>query len=300
MTLVLSRRRFDDTARRFGNAVSDRTHHLWVERRGGAWSVGFVERGRWLAHAKRAAGAHGLVLYVHGYNTRQPAMFERLLSVERGLKAGGFRGAVAGFDWASDGVVYGYDYDRQDAARIAPGLVADGIRPLLAHVAGGDVSVLAHSMGCYLAAHALAGGGPRWTLRNLLFTAADVDAAQLKRQAPWGRGIAARAKRFTNYHCPHDGILRIARVVHGNRPRAGRAGLIEPARPPFHDVRCGAQYHRDVAPAARGRVVSHNWWFLSPGFFRDAALVLGGADPATLPTRRPTLGGDQMLFAGGA
>lgn len=306
--LIFTRRAYDAPRHRFTNNPSSLTRYLSVsasQAAAGQWSGHIIDRAAWLDKVRVAmGGSNEILIYIHGFNTSQVSMLQRLETVESGLRAKGFAGAIVAYDWPSDGSILRYVSDRNDAKTVAPYLVTDGIEPLLTLSPKPKLHILAHSMGTYLTLRAFAAfgdssgpGATPWKIDQVLFSAADSDSAWYERGA-WGALVLKhRANRLTNYYSPLDDVLAMSRnVYNGNRARAGRAGLPPPVYPQHIDVYGAEQYRRHVPPADRDVMVSHNWWYENDGWLRDAALTLAGHDAATMPTRQPTNIADQALL----
>lgn len=263
-----------------------------------------IARSAWLKRVQTAPDgaetAGDLVVYVHGYNTGQKRMMERLRKLRRGLAQHGFAGRVIAFDWPSANVALSYLPDRRDARAASTRLVDELIsafakrqRPDCAL----NVHVLAHSMGAYVLREAFddaddrpAVAGNSWSVSQVMLVAADVSSASLGLGNAKSSSLYRHCVRLTNYFSPLDEALSLSNIKRiGVAPRAGRVGL--PAARPDKavDVYCGSYYrtHRARLDAAGGG--SHSWYFDDPGFMEDVALTVAGAlDRAEFPTRAPT------------
>ncbi|WP_158967430.1 alpha/beta fold hydrolase [Chachezhania sediminis] len=298
MALFFSRRTYNAQTQKFTNNPAALTRYVSISDpgAGGTRKGGIVSRENWLDLVGQEGAANGVLVFVHGFNTSQADMLNRLAKIKAGVAAHGFRGAVVAFDWPSDGAVHAYDRDRSDAKTVAPHLVGDGIVPLLGMSPRPRIHILAHSMGGLVVLRALSdfgdSAGPtraNWGADEILFASADVDAAWLERGAWGGLVLKARAKRFTNYYCGRDRVLDLSgNVINGGRERVGRVGMPAPRTGGHWDLYANEQYLRDVPDAQRTMTYSHTWWFDNDGFYKDVALTLAGENAETMPTRRRT------------
>lgn len=303
MALFFTRRTYNARLKRFTNNVATVTRHVKLELRpGGRFEGGIISEQDWLDQVAQATGGHGLVIYVHGFNTSQHSMLVRCALIEQGLAAAGFRGAVVAFDWPSQGVVSAYNPDMAAAKAVAPFLVPDGVRPLIARLGGQPLHMLCHSMGCYLSLRALSGvgevpGAPSVHLDQVLFAAGDVEAEHF-RQGAWGALVMQfRCNRMTNYYSVADRVLQFSGVINGGRQRAGFVGLPDPKGANAVDIYTTAQFRKHVPASDQDDYVySHNWYYENAGFYEDVALTLAGTPDAQMPTRRPTNISDRALL----
>lgn len=274
-----------------------------------------ISKRAWFEAVQEAATSHRIdgmpagdvVLYVHGYNTGQRVMLERLRKLRDGLKAQGFGGVVVAFDWPSADRALSYLGDRRDAKASAIRLVDEGIAAFAArqradcHI---NVHVLAHSMGCYVVREAFDDADDRpavaarsWSVSQVMLVAADVSAASLAEGNPKSSSLYRHSVRLTNYFNPHDEVLSLSNVKRvGVAPRAGRIGLPEPRPQAAVNVYCGRRFLsvRDTPEGAEA--ASHSWYFDDERFLRDAALTVDGAmDRNELPTRLATTAGNLGL-----
>lgn len=299
MALYFSRRSYNAQTRKFTNNAASVTRYVQMT---SSTSGGIISQADWLQQVRQAGGTREVLIYVHGFNTSQSDMLDRLGKIENGLQANGFRGAVVAYDWPSDGVLDAYDRDRTDAKRVAPHLVGDGMLPLLGMSPRPKVHILAHSMGALVVLRAFsdfgdsAGGG--WAADQVMFASGDVDSAWLEKGAWGGLVLDRRAARFTNYYSGRDRVLSIpGELFNKGRPRAGQAGMPPLVTDGHWDIYCNEQYVRDVPSSDQTLTYSHRWWFDNDGFYKDVALTVAGRDATTMPTRRRTNISDLALLS---
>lgn len=307
MALFFSRRTYNASKKKFTLKPAAKTRYVNLTKAsadGRIRSGSIVKKSAWLDLVRHAGGDKEVLIYVHGFNTSQTDMLDRLGKIETGVRAKGFKGAVVAFDWPSDGSVHAYDRDRADAKAVAPHLVGDGMLPLLAMSPRPKVHILAHSMGGLVVLRAFSdfgdsagSGGGIWKADQVMFASADVDSAWLEKGA-WGSLVLRkRSKRFTNYYSGLDKVLALSDgIVHGGRDRAGRSGMPSMTAKGHWDIFSDAQYKRDVPKSKRTKVYSHRWWFDNKGFYKDVALTIQGKDAKTMPTRKKTTTSDLALL----
>ena len=274
-----------------------------------------IPRGAWFTRVQEAAvaGRDGaepagdVVVYVHGYNTPQRVMLERLRKLRAGLAAHGFLGVVVAFDWPSAERALNYLEDRKDAKASSIRLVDELISAFAALQRPDcpiNVHLLAHSMGCYVLREAFddaddrpAVAGRSWSVSQVMLVAADVSASSMGLGNPKSSSLYRHCVRLTNYYSPLDEVLSLSNVKRiGVSPRAGRIGLPEARPEKAVNLYCGAYFAEHRARFGEGHAASHSWYFDDPSFLQDVTLTVdGGVDRNELPTRAPTSQGNLGL-----
>ncbi|KIC45809.1 hypothetical protein RA28_08975 [Ruegeria sp. ANG-S4] len=306
MALFFSRRTYNASKKKFTLKPAAKTRYVSITKSSSDGRIkkgGIIKKAAWLDLLRQQGGDKEVLIYVHGFNTSQKGMLDRMAKIEKGVRSKGFKGAVVAFDWPSDGSVHAYDKDRSDAKKVAPHLVGDGMLPLLAMPSRPKVHIIAHSMGALVVLRAFsdfgdsAGSVGNWGADQVMFASADVDSAWLEKGAWGGLVLKKRSKRFTNYYSTRDKVLALSGgLINGGRARAGHVGMPNLKTKGHWDIFCDEQYKRDVPKSKRSRVYSHRWCFDNDGFFKDVALTIGGRDARTMPTRRKTTGQDLALL----
>ncbi|WP_412551022.1 alpha/beta hydrolase [Shimia sp. MIT910701] len=303
MALFFSRRTYNAQKKKFTDNPAALTRYVSIteERGNGAVRKGdILPKADWLKLVQQAGGTKDILIYVHGFNTSQKDMLDRLGKIETGVKAHGFQGAVIAYDWPSDGTVLAYNADRSDAKKTAPHLVEDGILPLLALTPRPKIHLIAHSMGGLVVLRGFSDFGDsvgHWGIDQVMFCSADIDATWLEKGAWGGLVLDERSKRFTNYYSGRDRVLALAGgLINGGRERAGHVGMPSPVTKGHWEIYCNEQYKKHVPDAQQTMVYSHRWWFDNDGFYKDLALTMAGKDAKTMPTRRPTNQADLALL----
>ena len=299
MALIFSRRAYDNRTQKFTNNLSTRTRYVKLTKTGAgsnSWIGGVISQQDWLTQVKSAGSTNEVLIYVHGFNTKQTDMLDRMGKIETQLKGQGFGGTVVAFDWPSDGFVLNYNSDRRDAKAAAPSLVADGVLPLLGMSPKPRVSLLAHSMGALVVLRGFSdfgdgagSGSSNWKVDEACFVSADVDSAWFEKGAWASLVLDKRAGRFTNYWSGRDGVLQLAGgFISGGRVRVGQVGMPQLTSARHHDVYSNEQYLRDVPPSQQKKRYSHTWWFDNVGFFKDVRATIRGDAASGMATRKPT------------
>lgn len=302
MALFCSRRAYNTRTSKFTNNAAQLTRYVLINNNAGGTSTGgIISRNDFCTRVKGEAQSRDILFFVHGFNTSQSEMLTRMAKLETGLRKHGYRGAVVGFDWPSDGSVHSYDADKRDAKKVAPYLVTEAIALFLNENPRYKLHVLAHSMGGLLTLRGFSGvgdapGARKWDVDQVMFVAADAESEWMRKGA-WGSLVMnRRAERFTNYYSRDDAVLKLSgSIINAGRPRLGRVGLPDLLANGHEDVNTTAQYQTKVSP--KGTRVSHTWYFDNDGFYRDVALTLAGREADNMPTRVRPDAGDPHLQA---
>jgi esterase/lipase superfamily enzyme len=176
----------------------------------------------------RASGRSHVMVFVHGYNTRFDEAAFRFAQIVNDSDA---KVVPVLFSWASWGTLAAYTYDRTSAEVARNGL--EGLLSLLAKdPAVSEVSVLAHSMGGWLALESLRqmsirDGRVNGKIRNLMLAAPDVDVDVALEQ---GRAIGANGPRVSLFVSRDDRALDVSKFIWGSRDRLGS---IDPNEEPY-------------------------------------------------------------------
>ncbi|MGR3636690.1 MAG: alpha/beta hydrolase [Shimia sp.] len=303
MALFFSRRTYNAQKKKFTDNPAALTRYVSMTAQNNDGSVhtgSIISQSDWLKQVQQAGGTKEILIYVHGFNTSQKDMLDRLGKIETGVKAQGFDGAVIAYDWPSDGTIFAYNKDRSDAKKTAPHLVGDGILPLLALSPRPKIHLIAHSMGGLLVLRSFSDFGDsvgHWGVEQTMFCSADIDAAWLEKGAWGGLVLKQRSKRFTNYYSGRDMVLALSGgLINGGRERAGHVGMPKLITKGHWDIYCNEQYKKHVPDAQQTTINSHRWWFYNTGFYKDIALTMAGKDAKTMSTRRPTNQADLALL----
>ena len=302
MNYFYSRRAFNSATGRFTNSAAARTSYVGLGASDGRVSTGgFLTSKAWVKAVLAQSNNGHVVIYVHGFNTKQAVMLQRTDALRSGLAGQGFGAAVVAFDWPSDGVMSfsAYKRDRKDAETTGKYMILDGIKLLREAKSSLKIHVVAHSMGTHLTAYGWGKVGHDYfpaKADETVFLASDAEQRWLMKSAGGGRIMQQRTERLTNYYSGADMVLDVSRkIINGGWRRAGRAGLREWPAPNFKDVSCTHRYWAKTPQREHGLVRSHSWYFWDDRFFEDLAQTLLGKPHKTLPSRDLLSNGDQRL-----
>lgn len=264
-----------------------------------------LDRDDWAGRVLAAANGGPILCFVHGFNTTQIDMLNRLKKIRDGLSDNGFRGAVIAHDWPSQGTIPGYITDRNNAKKIAPFMVTEGLGPFMAASPGTKLHILAHSMGSLVTIRSFAqtgdGGSAPWSVDQVMLVSADCDAVEMAKGTGDALVMDKRSARLTNYFSNQDRVLKLGEnIVSGGRDRLGFAGMPTPKEPGTVDVACGTRYDQSIDKPANGfeeQTFSHTWYFDDDLFYRDVANTLAGIPTDQMGNTRGILGGTGPDFA---
>ncbi len=192
-------------------------------------------------HRRIAAGrGHHALVFVHGYNTRFEEAVYRFAQIAHDS---GADVTPVLFTWPSRGKALEYFYDRESA-----NYSRDGLEALLQALADdpkvSEVSVLAHSLGNYVAVEALRqmairDHGLPAKIRNVMLASPDIDVDVFRRQiAEIEQG--AKAPPFTLFVSQDDKALGLSKLIAGDEPRLG---AVDPTAEPYRDILAQANVH---------------------------------------------------------
>lgn len=177
-----------------------------------------------------------VLLFVHGFNTRFEEAVYRLAQISHDTRAPAL---PLLFTWPSRGRVLAYTYDRESANYSRDALEAV-LQSLSRDKAVGEVTILAHSMGNWVALEALRqmairDGRVHPKIRNVMLAAPDVDVDVFRRQIA---AIGDKRPPFTVFVSQDDRALALSTRIWGSNPRLG---AINPEQEPYRSLLARAQ-----------------------------------------------------------
>ena len=184
------------------------------------------------AHLARVPGRRVLV-FVHGYNTRFEEAVYRFAQIAHDS---GAEFAPVLFTWPSRGQALSYFYDRESANFSRDALEAV-LQAIVRDPNVASVSVLAHSLGNFVAVEALRqmairnhGLSPK--VRDIMLASPDIDVDVFRRQIA---EIEANGKAppVTLFVSQDDRALSLSRLVAGDEPRLGQ---VDPESQPYRGM----------------------------------------------------------------
>jgi esterase/lipase superfamily enzyme len=186
------------------------------------------------------AGGRHVLIFVHGYNTRFDEAVYRFAQIIHDSDA---PVVPVLFTWPSRGKLLDYAYDRDSAT-----YSRDALEVVLENLAKdpkvASISILAHSMGNFLAVEslrqmAIRDGAISPKIRDIMLASPDIDVDVFRRQ------IAEIEKNdktppVTLFVSQDDRALSVSRILAGNEPRLG---AIDPTVEPYHSILEQAHIH---------------------------------------------------------
>ncbi|WP_246504794.1 alpha/beta hydrolase [Microvirga antarctica] len=191
-------------------------------------SVTPLPEDRLLDWFKKAGGKKRRVfVFVHGFNTRFDTATFRFAQLAHDSDADA---APVLFSWPSRGRLLDYKLDHQNATYSRSDL-ARLLRAAASSPSVGEITILAHSMGGWLAVEALRqialqDRGVPSKIKNLILASPDLDIGVFRRQL---EDIGPRRPRVTLFVSQNDRALRLSRLISGGMTRLGAVDLTSEA-----------------------------------------------------------------------
>ena len=184
------------------------------------------------ARVARTPG-HKVLIFVHGYNTRFEEAVYRFAQIVHDARVDV---APVLFTWPSGGSVVDYVYDR-DSAMYSRDAFETVLRTLVDNKNVGSISILAHSMGNYLAVEglrqmAIRDHGLPSKIRDVMLASPDIDVDVFRRQIA-EIDVRPRTTQFTLFVSRDDKALGISSFLARD---STRLGALDPLRNPI--LRC--------------------------------------------------------------
>ena len=222
-----------------------------------------TELHRWFASAggrKRRA-----FIFVHGFNTPFDRAVFRFAQLTHDADA---NAAPILFSWPSRGHLLDYRLDLDNASYSRSDL-ADLLAMVASSPAVGEVVVLAHSMGGWLAVEALKqlalkqDGLPR-KINNLILASPDLDVGVFRRQV---EDMGPRRPRITIFASQNDRALQLSRLLARG---ATRLGAIDLSREEYQEQLGGLSGITviDMSAIRAGDRINHDTYASSPDIVR--------------------------------
>jgi esterase/lipase superfamily enzyme len=233
----------------------------------------------------RAVPSRHVLLFVHGYNTRFEEAVYRFAQITHDS---GAHVVPLLFTWPSRGKLFDYVYDRDSATYSRDALEAV-LQALVKDPNVGSISVLAHSMGNFVAVEALRQMAIRNRslspkIKDIMLAAPDIDFEVFRRQIA---EIEASDKNppITLFVSQDDRALAASSEIAGNEPRLGS---VDPNEEPYRSILEKAR----VNVIDLSKIASDDWTnhakFATSEVVRTIGQRLAGGQ--TLTDAKPTLG----------
>ncbi len=176
---------------------------------------------------QHAQGGHALV-FVHGFNNRYEDLVFRFAQI---VHDSGAKVAPILFTWPSRASVFDYNYDKESTnySRVA---FEQTLRTLAKDPDVKDITVMAHSMGTWLAMEslrqmAIRDGKVNPKIDNVILASPDIDVDVFARQFT---EMGDKRPQFTIFVSQDDKALAASRFISGD---VQRLGAINPAEEPY-------------------------------------------------------------------
>jgi esterase/lipase superfamily enzyme len=173
---------------------------------------------------------HKVLIFVHGYNTRFEEAVYKFVQIVHDSRVDV---APVLFTWPSGGNLVDYVYDR-DSAVYSRDALETVLQALTSNPNVGSVSILAHSMGNYLAIEALRqmairNHGLPSKIRDVMLASPDIDVDVFRRQIAQ-IDTGKRTTQFTLFVSRDDKALGISRIIARD---STRLGALDPNKEPY-------------------------------------------------------------------
>jgi esterase/lipase superfamily enzyme len=206
-----------------------------------------------------------VLVFVHGFNNRYGDAVYRFAQI---MHDSGADAAPILFTWPSAGKLFDYNYDRESTI-----YSRDGLETVLRFLAEdpqvSEVTVLAHSMGTWLAMEslrqmAIRDGRVAPKIKSVILASPDIDVDVFGRQF---RDLGNRHPKFTVFVSRDDRALAVSRFVAGN---VNRLGQIDPEAEPYRSeaMKDGISFIDLTRLKAPGGDLNHDKFATSPQIVR--------------------------------
>ncbi|CAN7633698.1 alpha/beta hydrolase [Rhizobium sp. LjRoot98] len=184
----------------------------------------------WLNATVMKSPDRSVLVFIHGFNNRFEDSVYRFAQI---VHDSGVKSAPVLVTWPSRGSLLAYGYDRESTNYTRNTLEAI-FQYLAADPEVKEVSILAHSMGNWLALEglrqmAIRNGGLPAKFKNVMLAAPDVDVDVFRSQI---EDMGERRPRFTLFVSADDRALAFSRRIWGDIPRLGS---IDPELTPYKE-----------------------------------------------------------------
>ena len=245
---------------------------------------------KWLSASVRKSRDGSVLVFIHGFNNRFEDSVYRFAQI---VKDSGVHSAPVLVTWPSRGSLLAYGYDREST-----NYTRNALETLFQYLAKDpevkEVSILAHSMGNWLALEALRqmairNGRLPSKFENVMLASPDVDVDVFRQQIV---DMGKRHPKFTLFVSRDDRALAVSRRVWGD---VARLGAIDPEQPPFKKELADSQITViDLTKVKAGDKLNHGKFAESP----EVVQLIGAriSDGQTLTDSKVGLG-DKILAA---
>lgn len=205
-----------------------------------------------------------VLVFVHGFNNTYEDSVYRFAQI---VHDSGTDVAPVVFTWPSRASIFDYNYDKEST-----NYSRDALEELLASIAKdervSDITVMAHSMGTWLAVEslrqmAIRNGRVNAKISNVILAAPDLDVDVFGRQFA---SLGAKAPKFTLFVSQDDRALSLSRRISGN---VDRLGQIDPTVEPYRtQLETAGITVLDLTKLQSGDSLNHGKFAASPDVVR--------------------------------
>lgn len=172
-----------------------------------------------------------VMVFVHGFNNRYEDAVYRFAQIVHDSNADV---APVIFTWPSRASIFDYNYDKE-STNYSRDSLEELLRSLASEPEIGEITVMAHSMGTWLAMEslrqmAIREGRVAPKIGNVILAAPDLDVDVFGRQIA---EIGRTGPKFTIFTSQDDRALLVSRRISGN---VDRLGQIDPAAEPYRSA----------------------------------------------------------------
>ncbi|KQY40620.1 MULTISPECIES: alpha/beta hydrolase [Rhizobium/Agrobacterium group] len=176
---------------------------------------------------KHSSGGHAMV-FIHGFNNTYEDSIFRFAQI---VHDSGADVTPVLFTWPSRAKVFDYNYDKESTNYSRTSL-ENTLKALVEDKNIKDITILAHSMGTWLAMEsirqmAIRNGGLPKKIENVILASPDIDVDVFSRQ--WNE-LGKHKPNFTIFVSQDDRALALSRYISGDVQRLGQ---INPAEEPY-------------------------------------------------------------------
>jgi len=231
----------------------------------------------WLHASVRKSPDHSVLVFIHGFNNRFEDSVYRFAQI---AKDTGTDSVPILVTWPSRGSTLAYGYDREST-----NYTRDALELLFQYLARDpdikEVSILAHSMGNWLALEslrqmAIRNGGLPPKFKNVMLAAPDVDVDVFRTQID---DMGKQHPQFTLFVSQDDRALKVSRRVWGNIPRLGS---INPEEAPYKEELASENVTViDLTKVKSGDSLNHGKFASSPQIVQLIGARMAGGQSLT-------------------
>ncbi|WP_074072441.1 alpha/beta hydrolase [Rhizobium gallicum] len=244
----------------------------------------------WLSASVRKSPDRSVFVFIHGYNTRFEDSVYRFAQI---VHDSGVHSAPVLVTWPSRGKLLDYGYDRE-STNYTRNALENLFQYLYRDPEIKEVSILAHSMGNWLAMEglrqmAIRNGALPSKFKNVMLAAPDVDVDVFRQQIA---DMGKQHPQFTLFVSRDDRALAVSRRVWGD---VARLGSIDPEQAPYKQELAENKINViDLTKVKSGDRLNHGKFAESPEIVR----LIGSriSEGQTLTDSRVELG-DRILAA---